>query len=294
MFQKSAREIADLIKKREVRKIVYFHCDHFEPWRDSKGGVSLLNAEDVLDFCDTTSKIDFARKLTLFYKCNNYVTVTPSENAVFSEGDSIGFVRPTPDKIEIAGTAMAHVAHCSDHELQLHYHHEFFTTNLKYCLIPEETREFFLSGRNSPALDRARWRVGIRLALETIRKEAKIPMDEWFFVHGMWSLNASDPDVCSITNEIELLLAEGCRGDFSFPAGRPHCDAKYPTPVYVVPTDSPKGYDAPEAAAQAAFGNSRAYEAKNKGKVDLKKMHDEMLSFGSPAAKYVKEMMDLN
>ncbi len=37
----------------------------------------------------------------------------------------------------------------------------------------------------------------------------------------------------------------------------------------------------------------RAYEAKNKGKVDLKQMHDEMLSFGSPAAKYVKEMMNL-
>jgi uncharacterized protein (DUF885 family) len=37
----------------------------------------------------------------------------------------------------------------------------------------------------------------------------------------------------------------------------------------------------------------RAYEAKNKGKIDLRKMHDEMLSFGSPAAKYVKEMMGL-
>lgn len=38
----------------------------------------------------------------------------------------------------------------------------------------------------------------------------------------------------------------------------------------------------------------RAYEAKNKGKADVRKMHDEMLSFGSPAAKYVKEMMNLN
>jgi len=37
-----------------------------------------------------------------------------------------------------------------------------------------------------------------------------------------------------------------------------------------------------------------AYEAKNKGKVDMKKMHDEMLSFGSPPAKYVKELMNLN
>ena len=36
-----------------------------------------------------------------------------------------------------------------------------------------------------------------------------------------------------------------------------------------------------------------AYEAKNKGKVDMKQMHDLMLSFGSPPAKYVKEMMNL-
>jgi uncharacterized protein (DUF885 family) len=37
----------------------------------------------------------------------------------------------------------------------------------------------------------------------------------------------------------------------------------------------------------------RAYESKHKGAVDLKQMHDKMLSFGSPAAKYVKEMMNL-
>ncbi len=37
----------------------------------------------------------------------------------------------------------------------------------------------------------------------------------------------------------------------------------------------------------------RAYEAKHKGAIDLRKMHDEMLSFGSPPAKYVKEMMGL-
>ncbi|MCY7377072.1 MAG: DUF885 domain-containing protein [Pyrinomonadaceae bacterium] len=38
----------------------------------------------------------------------------------------------------------------------------------------------------------------------------------------------------------------------------------------------------------------KAYEAKNKGKIDMKQMHDAMLSFGSPPAKYVKEMMNLN
>ena len=37
-----------------------------------------------------------------------------------------------------------------------------------------------------------------------------------------------------------------------------------------------------------------AYEKKHGKQIDLQKMHDEMLSFGSPAAKYVREMMQLN
>jgi uncharacterized protein (DUF885 family) len=37
----------------------------------------------------------------------------------------------------------------------------------------------------------------------------------------------------------------------------------------------------------------RAYEAKMGGKADLQQMHDLMLSFGSPAPKYVKELMGL-
>ena len=37
----------------------------------------------------------------------------------------------------------------------------------------------------------------------------------------------------------------------------------------------------------------KAYEAKNPGVIDFRKMHDLMLSFGSPAPKYVKEMMNL-
>ena len=37
----------------------------------------------------------------------------------------------------------------------------------------------------------------------------------------------------------------------------------------------------------------RAYEASIKGPVDVRKLHDTMLSFGSPAPKYVKEMLGL-
>lgn len=38
----------------------------------------------------------------------------------------------------------------------------------------------------------------------------------------------------------------------------------------------------------------RAYEAKHKVRGDFQKMHDAMLSFGSPAPKYVREMLNLN
>ena len=37
----------------------------------------------------------------------------------------------------------------------------------------------------------------------------------------------------------------------------------------------------------------KAYEAKHKGKIDMKEMHDAMLAYGSPAPKYVMEMLDL-
>ena len=40
-------------------------------------------------------------------------------------------------------------------------------------------------------------------------------------------------------------------------------------------------------------GIRRAYEAKSVGKPNMKEMHDAMISFGSPAPKYVKELMGL-
>jgi hypothetical protein len=37
----------------------------------------------------------------------------------------------------------------------------------------------------------------------------------------------------------------------------------------------------------------RAYEARTRGPLDYRKLHDAMLSFGTPAPKYVREMMGL-
>ena len=91
--------------------------------------------------------------------------------------------------------------------------------------------------------------------------EANIPLDRWFFVHGMWALNGSDADVCTITDEMQRLQRLGCLGDFSFPAGRPHCDPRYTEPVFVRPVEGLKAYDMPEADAVPAYGNPAAAAA---------------------------------
>lgn len=256
MFAKSTL-IADAMKRRGVRRMVYFHCDHFEPWRDERGTISERNAADVREFAEVTSKLEYARRLTLFYKCHVPTTMSSSPRSWFAEGDGLGFQYPTDEHFAITGSAMRHIAHETGHEIQVHVHHEYYIGNDKYCFIPTWSRSFF-EQLNTPELDQLRFKLGLELTLKTIRREADIPLARWMFVHGTWALNASDPDVCSITNEIELLQQYGCLGDFTFPAGRRHCDPDYTEPVFVRPFTAPKGYNLKGAQAEPAFGNAGA------------------------------------
>ena len=62
--------VAERLRAREIGRLYYFHTDHFEPWQ-SLGGLSPLCAETVArveTFAETTARIDYARRLTLFYK----------------------------------------------------------------------------------------------------------------------------------------------------------------------------------------------------------------------------------
>jgi hypothetical protein len=261
MFAATRAKAAESLKRRQVRTLVYFHCDHFEPWRGFKGDVSPQNVDDILEVARALDQVDYARRLTLFYKCNNYICTTLDRLQLRADGDEIGFAVPTERETNIARIALEHLAHNTGHEIQVHYHHEFFTGNDKYCMSMPETRDFFRQ-RNTPELDRKRWEIGLSLALETIRLEAKIPLDRWFFVHGNWALNGSDTEVCTITDEIQRLQRLGCIGDFSFPAGRGHCDPRYPEPVFVRPVDALKGYDLTEAEAVPAYDNRAAADEK--------------------------------
>ncbi|MGH6979766.1 MAG: hypothetical protein ACREFC_01030, partial [Stellaceae bacterium] len=170
-----------------------------------------------------------------------------------AEHDEIGFAIPTPRETEIARAAMKHIAHATGHEIQVHFHHEYFTGNDKYCFSSPATRAFFQE-RNTPERDGSRFDVSLALTLDTIRSDTDLPLDKWFFIHGNWALNGSDRDVCTIADEMQRLRRLGCLGDFTFPAGRPHCDPRYVEPVFVRPVIGLKAYDLPEADAVPAHG----------------------------------------
>lgn len=222
--------------------------------------MSEQNADDILDVMRALEQVDYARRLTLFYKCHNYICTGRDRVQLRADGDEIGFAVPTARETNIARVPLEHIAHDTGHEVQVHYHHEYFTSNDKYSKGLTAARDFF-ERRNTPELDRKRWDVGLSLALETIRLEARLDLDRWLFVHGMWALNGSDSEVCSITDEIARLQRLGCLGDFSFPAGRVHCDPRYLEPVFVRPVDAPKGYDLLQADAVPAYGNGAAAKA---------------------------------
>lgn len=253
MYADLRKRVADALKQREIREVVYFHCDHFEPWRGFQGDVSERNADDILNFSRAVESVDYARKLTLFYKCNNYICADRGRPQVRAENDEIGFAIPTARETEIARAAMRHIAHATGHEIQVHFHHEYFTGNDKYCFASPATRAFFQE-RNTRELDGSRFDASLALTLETIRRETDLPLDRWFFIHGNWALNGSDSDVCTIVDEMQRLRRLGCIGDFTFPAGRPQCDPRYAEPVFVRPAIGPKSYDLPEADAVPAFG----------------------------------------
>ena len=65
------------------------------------------------------------------------------------------------------------------------------------------------------------------------------------FIHGNWSLdNACGAKFCGIDNEIELLLAEGCYADFTFPAMFNKAQPRVPNTIFYASDDGKaKSYD---------------------------------------------------
>ena len=237
--------------------MAYFHTDHFEPWRPVPGrsGGFETGIGDIEKYLSATAKLDFARKASLFFKPN--VGYTLSKDRPLRRAhpeDLLGFVPREDAERRIARAMTSPIASGSDHEIQVHIHHEYFTYNGRGPGF--EAYEYLQTPRGR-SFDADRLELAVRLTLETIREDAGIDLSGWFFVHGNWSLNASDPKDCTIVREIEILRRNGCLGDFTQPAGRLHVDSRIDVPFLVDPVAAPKGYDTPAASPAEAQGAGR-------------------------------------
>jgi hypothetical protein len=255
-------ELADRLRRLEVSSLVYFHTDHFEPWRPigSAPAVGIEAVENIHEFLRATERIDFARRLTLFYKPHlNYALRHDRELMRADPADLVGFLPRTEFEERVGQAGMGAVIERSQHEIQVHIHHEYYTATRVHT--DPAAIEWFASplGR---MLDDRRLELAIRLNREIIARETGQPMDRWFFVHGQWALNASDESACTITNEIEILQRSGCCGDFTFPAGRRQVNPSMNAPYFCRPVNERKGYDRPEAEPELALGNRAAASSK--------------------------------
>jgi hypothetical protein len=244
-----------------VRRVAYFHCDHFEPWRGPVSRGVDDNAVDILHFAEQSASNEFSRRLTLFYKAHiGFARAGRARRGVpATTGDPFVFLPRRADVEETCRVAMSRLLECVPHEIQVHVHHENYTYNTTHT-DPAILEAF--SQPDARARDSARFEFALRLGLEAMRRETGLPLDRWFFVHGQWGLNASDPSVCHITDEIAILMRNGALGDFTFPAGRPHVDPPHEQPYFARPIDAARGYMLPAAEPEAAFGNAAAGDGK--------------------------------
>lgn len=261
--------IAEVLARKGAQKVAYFHTDHFEPWHvlpewNERFGINRHAATDAQLYASRMSALPHARRLTLFYLpwVNPSLGVGPLVKR--APNDPIGIVQRTPLESELAQEAFEALLQDGGHEIQVHIHHEHLTYNDKYFPY----REVCNPNRSTEeaALDLARFDLTVQEVLSRISEDTGRSRKDWFFVHGVWALNGSDRDVCQIDDEIGRLRQAGCLGDFSFPAGRPHCDPDIKAPTFVR-TDAigPKAYALGEADPVAPSAiRSRAASVANR------------------------------
>jgi predicted O-methyltransferase YrrM len=253
--------LGDIIRRRGVRRVAYFHCDHFEPWRWPISSGVEASAADIAWFADASAANEFSRRLTLFYKAHiGFARTDRARGGVqATPGDPFVFYPRRTEVAETCRLAMTGLLERVAHEIQVHVHHENYTYNTAHT---DPTILEAFSRPDGRQRDSARLEFALRLGLEAMRFETGVPLDRWFFVHGQWALNASDPSVCHVTDEIAILMRNGALGDFTFPAGRPHVDPTLEQPYFARPVDAPRGYVLPAAEPEAAFGNADAARSK--------------------------------
>lgn len=237
----TVERLADLLKSRGCEAVCYFHTDHFEPWSI---GIDDASARAVDRMAQLARSSPYARRLSLFY--NVFIPYRlESDDSVGSDdmrapGDGVVFTARSPRQERLASDAIRPLVEADGHEMHLHVHHEYWTRNTSHFDHPVSR---WVNACSTGDADRSRLDLHFRLCKEAIAREIGMPFDRWAFVHGNWALNASDPLICHVTDEMAIMMRHGCFGDFSFPAGRSYCDPKLEAPFTCLPIDAPRAYD---------------------------------------------------
>lgn len=241
--------LSELLKRRGATRVVYCHADHFEPWRD---GIKPSHCDEVAVFAEQMDALPYANRLSLFYRAHvPYGVLTPAQpsdpdNRVSRPDDPILFRARKREEVGIARRTMTSLLDGRSHEVQVHIHHEGFTLSDKLYPVVREA----LEPMTTPQRDGERFELALQLALKAIREETGQDMARWAFVHGNWALGASDPEICRIENELEILVRNGCYADFTFPAGRSRCNPKnFDRPFAVSPAVGTRAFEREEAEA---------------------------------------------
>ena len=250
-------ELADKARARGIRRIAYFHCDHFEPWGS---GVNATSLRAVDRFRQMTERSPYGARLSLFYSTYNGYSLDDGHGQPNGEcvpGDKIYFANHThrtrADNTRIVQAIRPLVTELG-HEMQLHVHHEWWTQN---ALNVESPIWKWVQAHSNHEMDERRLALFIKFACDTISAETGDVFGKWGFVHGNWALNASDDEICRIENEIDLMMQAGGFGDFTFPAGRRHCDpVGLDQPYTCLPEHGRKIYEKPESQPKTiGFGS---------------------------------------
>ena len=243
-----------LVDRKRLTRIVYMHADHFEPWRR---GITQRNADNLVAFGEAVAKTAFSRKLSLFYKpWVAYAFAKDPGAAPHIEGEPIVFRPHTDAEADIARRALRELLRTGEHEINLHIHHEGFTSS---GVRRNAAIAGWLAANSGPAADAKRFELYLQLSLAAARDDTGLALERWAFVHGAWALNGSDHSICRIPSEIGILQRNGCFGDFTFPAGRAHVNPKIKHPFTCLPVVCDRAYDRPEAKPRIVVPASGAF-----------------------------------
>jgi 2-polyprenyl-3-methyl-5-hydroxy-6-metoxy-1,4-benzoquinol methylase len=249
-------DAADLLKSRGCKAVCYFHTDHFEPWSNT---IDETSAKAVERMAAQARLSPYARKISLFYSV--FVPYRLASDGPLQSGDmhvpedQVAFLARSNRQEDLAREVIRPLVTRDGHEMHLHVHHEYWTRNNSHFDTPVSK---WVNDCSTAEADRRRLDLHFRLCKEAISREIGKPFDRWAFIHGNWALNASDPLICQVNDELAMIMRHGGFGDFSFPAGRSYCDPKIKSPFTCLPIDLARAYDDPQADPRPLGPGSRS------------------------------------